>query len=245
MSCRRKKEPADETVSRLIVLERAAVFKAAGAGKRRLQQRYPRRDTKDHEGPPSETALPHRHGLRPGKPAHAPLRSKSDGRRPTRERGRPARMLSRSVPLSFPAMRHPATLPAGTAWARPKQSPGAVAGRLGWRRWPRLCQDLCGRDARAPGWASSRDVVSAKEAHRSSCLFVLRPQQQSSVSPSNDPPVVGGGGAACLIHFGESGRLTSPSSVNPYSLQLRLGVKPNRRRLFSMEMKGDAGSRRP
>ena len=36
----------------------------------------------------------------------------------TRERGRPARMHSRSVPLSFPATRHPATLPAGTAWAR-------------------------------------------------------------------------------------------------------------------------------
>ena len=27
----------------------------------------------------------------------------------TRERGRPARMHSRSVPLSFPAMRHPGT----------------------------------------------------------------------------------------------------------------------------------------
>ena len=49
----------------------------------------------------------------------------------TRERGRPARMLSRCVPLSFPAMRHPATLPAGTARARPKQIPGAVAGRVG------------------------------------------------------------------------------------------------------------------
>ena len=33
--------------------------------------------------------------------------------KPTRERGRPARMLSRCVPLSLPAMRHPATLPAG------------------------------------------------------------------------------------------------------------------------------------
>ena len=30
-----------------------------------------------------------------------------------RERGRLARMLFRSVPLSFPAMRHPAALPAG------------------------------------------------------------------------------------------------------------------------------------
>ncbi len=49
----------------------------------------------------------------------------------TRERGRPARMLSLRLPLSFPAMRHPATLPAETAWARPKQSHGAVAVRLG------------------------------------------------------------------------------------------------------------------
>ena len=94
----------------------------------------------------------------------------------TRERGRPARMLSRCVPLSFPAMRHPATLPAGTAWARPKQGPGVVAGRAGWRRWPRLCQEMCGRDARAPGWASSHDVVAAKEVHRSLCLFVVRLQ---------------------------------------------------------------------
>ena len=106
----------------------------------------------------------------------------------TRERGRPARMLSRCVPLSFPAMRHPATLPAGTAWARPKQGPGAVAGRAGWRRWPRLCQDLCGRDARAPGWASSHDVVAAKQVHRSLCLFVVRLQQRSAVSSSNDLP---------------------------------------------------------
>ena len=39
------------------------------------------------------------------------------GRGPTRERGRPARMHSRSVPLSFPAMWLPATLPASTTWA--------------------------------------------------------------------------------------------------------------------------------
>ena len=90
----------------------------------------------------------------------------------TRERGRPARMHSRCVPLSFPAMRHPATLPTGTAWARPEQSPGAVAGRPGWRRLPRLREDLCGRDARAPGWASSHDVVAAEEVHPYSCSFV-------------------------------------------------------------------------
>ena len=160
------------------------------------KKRNPRRATKDDEGPPSVTTLPHRHGLRPGKPAPAPSKSKRDGRDAPRERGRPARMLSRCVPLSLPAMRHPATLPAGTPWARPKQSPGPVAGRPGWRRWPRLCQDLCGRDARAPGGASSHDVVAAKEVHRSSCLFVVRPQQQSSVSSSNDLSGRAGGAPA-------------------------------------------------
>ena len=98
-------------------------------------------------------------GLQPCKPARAPLRSKSDGRRrppgsagvppacysvacrsvsqrwgsrppcrrerhglgrsrvpaPTRERGRLARMHSRCLPLGFPGMRHPPTLPGGTA----------------------------------------------------------------------------------------------------------------------------------
>ena len=140
------------------------------------------RSTKDDEGPPSVTALPHWLGMRPGKPAPAPVRSKSDGRRPTRERGRPARMHCRCVPLSFPAMAQPATLPAGTAWARQKQRPGRVAGRAGWMSWPRLCQDVCGRDARAPGWASSRDLAGAMEVHRSLCLLVVRLQQPSAGS---------------------------------------------------------------
>ena len=78
----------------------------------------------------------------------------------TRERGRPARILSLGLSLSFPAMRHPATLPAGIAWARPKQSHGVVAVRSGSRRWVRLYQDLYGRDARAPGGAFSHDVVT-------------------------------------------------------------------------------------
>ena len=50
------------------------------------------------------------------------------GTTPTRERGRPARMLSLRLPLSFPAMLQPTALPAGTAWARPKQRQGAAAG---------------------------------------------------------------------------------------------------------------------
>ena len=45
-----------------------------------------------------------------------------------RERGRPARMLSLWLPLSFSAMPQAATLPAGTASARPKESHGAVPG---------------------------------------------------------------------------------------------------------------------
>ena len=49
------------------------------------------------------------------------------GRHP-RERERPARMLSLRLPLSFPAMLQPTALPAGTAWARPKQRQGAAAG---------------------------------------------------------------------------------------------------------------------
>jgi len=98
------------------------------------------------------TAQPHRHGqLRPGKPECAPLRSKKEGRRRPRERGRPARMLFRYVPLSFPALWHPPTRLVGTAWARPKRSPLAVAGRAARKKWPRRCQVLCGRDARAPG----------------------------------------------------------------------------------------------
>ncbi len=100
--------------------------------------------------------------------------------RATRQRGRPARMHCRCGSLRFPAMGQPATLPAGTAWARPKQSPGAFAGPSRSRRWPRLCQNLCGRDARAPGWASSRDVIAAKEVHRSSCLSVELGEQAAS-----------------------------------------------------------------
>ena len=84
----------------------------------------PRRDTK-RDGSAASA------GPRPGKPARAHLRSKSDGKWPTRERGRPARMHSRCAPLSFPAMWHPATLPAVTAWARTKLGPGAVARRAG------------------------------------------------------------------------------------------------------------------
>ena len=44
------------------------------------------------------------------------------------ERGRPARILSLWLPLSLSAMLQAATLWAGTASARPKESRGAVPG---------------------------------------------------------------------------------------------------------------------
>ena len=39
-------------------------------------------------------------------------------------------------------------------------APGRSRGRVPRRRWPKLREDLCGRDARAPGWASSHDRVT-------------------------------------------------------------------------------------
>ena len=74
--------------------------------------------------------------------------------------------------LSFRAMLQAAILPAGTAAARPKESQGAAAGRFRWRRWPRLCQAWCGRDARAPGWASSHDLITPRVKN---CRSILAP----------------------------------------------------------------------
>ena len=99
-----------------------------------------------------------------------------------RERGRPARMHSRCVPLSFPAMRQPATLPAGTAWARPKQNRGAVASRAGSRRRVRLCQCCAGGTPALPGGPSSRDIVAAKQVRRSSCPFTVRENKRYGLS---------------------------------------------------------------
>ena len=102
------------------------------------------------------------------------------------ERGRPARILSLWPPLSFSATLQAATLSAETASAGPKENHGAVAGRSKWRRWPRLCQALCGRDARAPGKPSScgrdaraprklssHDIVTPRAQHCRSILVPL------------------------------------------------------------------------
>ena len=60
----------------------------------------------------------------------------------TRERGRPARILIPCLPLEVPcdaALGHPA---GGNRMGRPKQSPGAVAARSGWRRWHKAVPGL-------------------------------------------------------------------------------------------------------
>ena len=103
------------------------------------------------EGPPSVTTLPHRQGCGPASGRVPPLGARAFGRGAPRERGRPARMHSRLVPLSFPGMGHPATLAARTAWVRPKQSPGAVAGQAGSRSWARPCQCCAGGTPALPG----------------------------------------------------------------------------------------------
>ena len=91
----------------------------------------------------------------------------------------------------------------------------------------RLYQDLCGRDARAPGWLSPLNVVdnrrhniaeafgrrsSLKELHPYSCLFVFirgsstfPKRKRLAVSPLNDPPGRVGAGLA----WGASSRIES------------------------------------
>ena len=119
------------------------------------------------------------------------------------ERGRPARILSLRLALSFPAMRQPVALPEGTAWARPKQNHGSVAGRSGSRRWARLREDLCGRDARAPGGASSHDLVIPREQN---CRSIP------------GPLVVEGGPSVFVFIGGSSSRRSAvSSSKGPHS----------------------------
>ena len=108
------------------------------------------------------------------------------GRHP-RERGRPARMLSLRLPLSFPAMLQPTALPAGTAWARPKQRQGAAAvdsGGGGGRSCGRICAGgtpalpgglppMTGSHQRDKSAEAFWRQLSLKEVDQSSCLFVF------------------------------------------------------------------------
>ena len=86
--------------------------------------------------------------------------------------GVPPRILCLWPPLSFSAMLQAATLSAGTAAARPKERHGAVPGWSKWGRWPRLCQALCGRDARAP--RSHHPMTSSHQGHEIADAFWCR-----------------------------------------------------------------------
>ena len=84
----------------------------------RERHRHPAGEPKRRWGEPSERDNRGGAGYcAPAPPAQDPARPNLPRRRheetPTRERGRPARMHSRHVPLSFPAMGHPTTRPAG------------------------------------------------------------------------------------------------------------------------------------
>ena len=108
------------------------------------------------------------------------------GRHP-RERGRPARMLSLWPPLSFSAMLQAATLSAGTAAARPKESRGAIpvdpnggdgrgCGRLGAGGTPALPGSLHPMTSSHPGpnfAEASWCRLSLQEVHLSSGSFVF------------------------------------------------------------------------
>ena len=101
------------------------------------------------------------------------------GRHP-RERGRPARMLSLRLPLSFPAMLQPTALPNRRGRAPLPVDSGGGDGRS--------CGRICaGGTPALPGglppmtWSHQRDKsaeafcrqLSLKEVHQSSCLFVF------------------------------------------------------------------------
>ena len=104
-------------------------------------------------------------------------------RRPTRERGRLARMHCRCVSLSFPAIRPPATLPAGTPRVRPRQSPGTIAGRVGLEGRAGLSREHCGRDA-PPGSAGVSPACTAA-AYRAERLrwCTRQPRRQKRREP--------------------------------------------------------------
>ena len=97
------------------------------------------------------------------------------------ERGRPARILPLWPPLRFGAMLQEATLSAVSALGKPKERHGAVASGCKRGRWPKLCQALCGRDARAPGWPSSHEIVLPTGQKRRSILAPLVVEESPSV----------------------------------------------------------------
>ena len=86
--------------------------------------------------------------------------------RPTRERGRLARMLSLGLPLSFPAMRQPAPPAGGNRMGPVEAEPGRRYRSIRVEEMGEALPVLCGRDARAPGWAFSHDARISRSRYR-------------------------------------------------------------------------------
>ena len=164
------------------------------------------------------TALPHQHGLRPGKPAHAPLRSKSDGKRP-----HPGARASRPHALPFGAAQFPCDSAPGhsaggkamgsdksESWRRCRSSRveemNEAAGRLVRAGRPRSRVGFVHLRRRSEGAPS---VFVSIRVH--SCPFVVPLQQPSAVSSSNDLP----GKPGCSRSPGQ-GRVGGAHKGRPY-----------------------------
>ena len=157
------------------------------------------------------TALPQCEGCGPAR-RRVPARGAraTEGGAP-RERGRPARTRPGTASANSSTRPDP---------QRPRDSASADPMPLPPAGWPGAAsQDnraarngsACGRDARAPGWASPRDVVVPEEVHRYSCLFVFIRGSSSTppaVYSSYDPP---GRAAAGIVVY----RRKPPESSMP------------------------------
>ena len=111
----------------------------------------------------------------------------------------PGARASRPHPLpwvaaQFPCDGAPVHRAGGNRMGPAQAEPGCLCRSIRVEEMAEALPVLCGRDARAPGWASSHDVVEPKEFYPSSCLFEFVRASSSfpkrkrlAVSPLNDP----------------------------------------------------------
>ncbi len=113
---------------------------------------------------------------RPSSPfvcADSPLKGNRDESGPPGSAGVPPAccpVACRSVSLRCGS---PARLPVEIAWARAEAEPWRHCRSTRVEKMGEALPVWCGRDARAPGGASSHDVVEPMEVYPSSCLFVF------------------------------------------------------------------------
>ena len=133
------------------------------------------------------TALPHRQGCGPASRRTPPRGARAIGRGAPRERGRPARMLSRYVQLSFPAMGDPA---GGYGWGSAEAESWCRCRSSRVEELGQTLPVLCGRDARAPGGLHS--VTSSQQGRSIDVLHM----NLSHVEGKSASPGAGDEGAA-------------------------------------------------